>query len=371
MDSEMKIGVNAAFLNEKPTGVGVFTREVTARLCKIRENTLVFASVPSGTVRKIQKIETPPGIRGSIRLSHNIMRFLYTNTMMPAIIKKHDMKVLFCPIPEFPFFGRHHLVVTVHDLHPVYFPRQFGLSAIHYKIALKLLSRHNNRVIVPSDFVRKELLRLTKISEENIDIVPLGYDSALFRPAGEDIKQDFLGRHNMKGPFILFVGSLFPYKNIMTLVKAFMNIKDRISHSLIIIGKKEVSSERLPEDGRIQYLDYVRKDDMPRFYSYADLLVHPSFVEGFGITILEAMACGTPVISSRGGSLPEIVGDAGILFDPEDGKALEEAILRVIHNKDLQRQLREKGLSRIERFSWDRTAEGVLSACEKVFRGMK
>jgi glycosyltransferase involved in cell wall biosynthesis len=138
--------------------------------------------------------------------------------MMPAIIKKHDMKVLFCPIPEFPFFGRHHLVVTVHDLHgrhhlvvtvhdlhPVYFPRQFGLSAIHYKIALKLLSRQNSRVIVPSDFVRKELLRLTKISEENIDIVPLGYDSALFRPAGEDIKQDFLGRHNMKGPFILFV----------------------------------------------------------------------------------------------------------------------------------------------------------------------
>ena len=110
------------------------------------------------------------------------------------------------------------------------------------------------------------------------------------------------------------MGNLFPYKNIRALAEAFLKIKDRIDHCLVIVGRKEFAAGQLITDERILYMDYVPDEDLPRFYSYADLLVHPSLSEGFGLTPLEAMACGTPVVSSNAGALPEVVGDAGMSF---------------------------------------------------------
>lgn len=364
----MKIGVNATFLNEKPTGVGIFTREVSTRLSALKKNTIVFTSVSFDTVQDIHIKKTPAGIRGSLKLLNNLSRLIYNNTVLPAMVKKHGVNLLYCPIMEFPFVPLSPLIVTVHDLHPFYFPEQFGLAGSYFKFSLKLLPRFARRVTVPSNFVKRELLRVVKIRSDIIDVVPLGYDSAIFKPHGDELKQDFLKSYGIRGPFILFVGSLFPYKNIKTLIKAFLDIKNSIPHSLVIIGKKELSVEYLHEDERILYLDYVRVEKIPEFYSYADMLVHPSLVEGFGMTILEAMACGTPVIASNGGSLPEVVGDGGILFDPTDSQALGEIILKVINNESLRKELIEKGLIQVKKFSWDRTVKDILLSCEKALK---
>ncbi len=367
----MKIGINATFLNEKPTGVGVFTREVSARLCALNKGTLVFTSVSLNTAQEIQIRKTPIRIRGSLKLSNNLSRLIYNNTVLPAMVKKHAINPLYCPIMEFPFVPLSPLIVTVHDLHPVYFEKQFGLAGSYFKLSLKLLSRFARRVIVPSNFVKRELLKAVKIRSDIIDVIPNGYDSTLFKPQSNELKQSFLETYGIRWPFILFVGSLFPYKNVKTLLKAFLDIKGRIPHSLIVIGRKELSPESLQEDERIIYLNYVRAEEIPKFYSYADLLVHPSLTEGFGMTVLEAMACGTPVISSNGGALPEVVGDGGILFDPTDSRALREKILQVIKNEGLRKELIEKGFRQVKRFSWDSTAEGILQTCEKALSGMK
>lgn len=364
----MKIGINATFLNEKPTGVGVFTREISVRLCALNKNTHVFASVSLDTVQELNIRKTPVAIRGSLKLLNNLNRLIYCNTVLPIMVKKYGVDVLYCPILEYPFIPAAPLVVTVHDLHPVYFPEQFGLSADYFKISLRFLPRLAHRIVVPSHFVKKELLKVLDINSESIDVIPLGYNSTVFNPQGDEMRRNFLKSYGIKEPFILFVGSSFPYKNIKTLLKAFIDIKGKIQHSLIIIGRKELSPEPLQEDEKVRYLDYVSNYELPKFYSYADLLVHPSLTEGFGMTILEAMACGAPVISSKGGSLPEVVGDAGILFDPEDSNKLSELILTVINNEGLRKDMIEKGFNNVKRFSWDSTAEGILESCEKALK---
>lgn len=361
----MRIGINAAFLNEKPTGIGVFTREVSQRLCSLHKDTVVYSSIPLNSF--VEK--TPVSLRGSIKFSRNLCRFLYTNVVFPFKVKKSGMDVLYCPIMEFPFIPTAPLVVTVHDLHPLYFPDQFGYSTYHFRFSLGLLPFVARRMVVPSNFVKKELLKAVSLDAEDVDVVYEGYNSSLFMPRGREMRREFLERYHIRAPYILFVGSLFPYKNIKVLLESFVDVKKRIPHSLIIIGKKEVSREPLLEDERIHYLDYVSADELPFFYSYADLLVHPSLFEGFGITILEAMACGTPVISSGSGSLPEVVGDAGILFDPLDSEKLGEIILDVTTNEGLRNQMREQGFRQIKQFSWDKTAEGILRSCECALKG--
>jgi len=367
----LKIGINASFLNEKPTGIGVFTKEVSTRLCALNKGTIVFTSASLDTVQEIQIRKTPVKVRGSLKLSNNLSRLIYNNTVLPAMVKKYEIDPLYCPIMEFPFVPLSPLIVTVHDIHPVYFPEQFGLAGSYFKFSLKLLSRFARRVIVPSNFVKRELSKAIKIRSDIIDVIPYGYNSFLFKPHSDETKEDFLKSYGIRGPFILFVGSLFPYKNIKTLLKAFLDIKNSIPHSLVIIGKKEVSTEPLQEDERIWYLDYVGTEKITKFYSYADILVHPSLVEGFGMTILEAMACGTPVIASNRGSLPEVVGDGGILFDPTDSRVLDEIILTVINSENLRKELIEKGLRRVKKFSWDRTAESILQSCERALKEKK
>lgn len=362
-DIYMKIGINAVYLNDTPTGIGNFTKEVIIRICRNLES-IVYAPMPLGQC-KIK--DTPKSICGSKKLLDNLRRLFYINTVLPHAIKKEKIHMLYCPIAEVPFKDISiPVVVTVHDLHPIYFEDQFGLSSKYFKITLSLLPKIASRITVPSLFVKYELIRHSRIKADKIDVVYNGYDSCHFKPMDEDKRQGFLSSYNIKRPYILFVGSLFEYKNLKVLIKAFMNIKDKIGHNLIVIGKREVATEKLYEDERIIYLDYVRYEDLPYFYSYADVFVHPAFFEGFGLSVLEAMACGTAVISSSGGSLPEVVGDGGLLFDPNDSTSLSSLMLKVINDGDFRQKIVQRGLVRSSQFSWDKTAKGLIEVFHKV-----
>ncbi len=368
----MKIGINATFLHEKPTGLGVFTeglsRFITTRL---NGEALVFSPIPVEGVTENSFRRVPLSIKGSMRFRNNLFRTIYLNTVLPLRCRHEKIDVLFCPMIEFPFIPVVPLVVHVHDLHPIQFSSQFGRAAVFLRLSLHILKRVVKRITVSSGYVKKELLKATGIREEKIDIVPLAYNESLFHTCAPEEESSFFEKYSLKRSYILSVGNLFPYKNINTLTEAFLKIKDRIDHCLVIVGRKEFASGRLVEDERIFYMDYVPDEDLPRFYSYADLLVHPSLSEGFGLTPLEAMACGTPVVSSNAGALPEVVGDAGISFDPVDTRALSDIILDVLNNKGLRGELIEKGFKRIKLFSWEKTAAGILRTCERAATGKK
>lgn len=364
----MKIGINATFLSEKPTGAAILTVTVSRIMSRHHKEILLFSpfvyhDIPSDLIYKV-----PEAMKGSQRLSNSLYRIFYINTILPALCKLRHVDVLYCPILEFPFIPLVPLVVHIHDLHFIHFPSEFGLAEPRMKFSLKIIKQIAKRVIVPSQFTKDELLKMTTISETMIDIIPNAYNSNIFKPMPIEMRRDFFNKYELRGKYILFVGSLFPYKNFGTLIEAFLQIKNQIPHSLVIVGRKEFSSEPLMNDKRIRYMDYVPSEDLPLFYSYADLFVHPSLREGFGIPPLESMACGTPVISSNGGSLPEVIGDAGIFFDPQDSSSLSQLILNVINNEKLRKELVEKGFRQAEKFSWNKTAEGILESCEKALK---
>ena len=360
----MKIGIDATFLNEKPTGVGVFTKEISERLSKLHRETLIFTSVPMNAPVRA----TPLTLRGSTRRADNVLRFIYTNTILPVAARKAGVDVLFCPITEFPFVPQTSLVVTVHDFHQLHFREQFGLASRHFAFSMRLLRTIATRVLVPSQFVKRELLARARLDAGSVDVVPEGYDSLLFKPRDASGCGAFFSRWGLGHPYILCVGSLFPYKNVETLVRSFEAVRHLIPHDLLIIGRKDVARRSLPGGDRVRYLGYIDSEELPYFYSYTDLFVHPSLMEGFGITVLEAMACGAPVLSSSGGSLPEVVGQAGMFFDPLDGEALSRAIVEVLSSPSLRQELREKGFMQARKFSWDRAAADVLASCETAAR---
>jgi glycosyltransferase involved in cell wall biosynthesis len=364
----MKIGINAMFLGEKPTGVGVCTREISRALFQLHKEIIFFSPVSHTDMPYVSAHKVSDVMRGSPRLLNNLLRMVYTNTALPIRCKLSGIDVLYCPITEFPFVPLVPLVVHVHDLHPVYFPSQFGLAASRLKFSLKIMDRVAKRVLVSSEFVKRELMDMTNMSAESIDVIPLSYRRDLFKPMPPEMRKDFLNRYSLSGNYILFVGTLFPYKNLKTLLNAFSSIRSRIPHSLVIIGRREFAEGLPAGNHRIIYLDYVRTEDLPFFYSYADVFVYPSLREGFGIAPLEAMACGTPVISSSGGSLPEVIANAGVLFDPEDSEMLASLILQVLRDKKIRAELVDRGFRHVKKFSWDRTAEEIISACNKALK---
>ena len=365
----MKIGINATHLNEEPTGIGVVTREVARNLYRLHRNVLTFTSLPGNSLAAGPVFRVPASTRGSKKLKNNLLRAVYLNTVLPLQARRSRIDVLYCPILEFPRFPLSPLVVTVHDLQPLAYPSQFGLSVHYFRYCLNRLSRVAARVTVVSGFVRKELLAATDLREELIDVIPNGYDAALFRPQDPALRDAFLSKYSLGGRYILYVGTLFPYKNVGLLADAFLGIADRLDHRLVIVGRRSPGDEILPRSDRIRYMDYVAHGDLPKFYAYADMLVHPSLSEGFGLTPLEAMACGTPVLASCRASLPEVVGDAGILFDPTDAGELGSLILKVASDKSLRAGMRERGLKRAGDFSWEKMAAGILESCRKAARG--
>lgn len=362
----MKIGINATFLNEKPTGAASFTQETFRIISEINKETIIFSPLIFDTRLSESIYKVPDSTKGSPRLTNSLCRLLYINSILPLICRLKNIEVLYCPIMEFPFIPSVPVVVHIHDLHFIHFPSDFGLAAPRMKISLRLIKTVAKRAVVSTEFIKKELLEMTNIAENMIDVVPLAYNSNLFRPAPLESKRDFLIKYQIKGEYILFISSLFPYKNLKTLADAFLRIKNLIPHCLVVVGRREFSAGPLVQDERILYMDYVPAHDMPLFYSYADIFIYPSLREGFGIPPLEAMACGTPVISSNGGSLPEVVGDAGILFDPLDSKTLAELTLALINNKPFKKELIEKGFRHIKNFSWEKTSKGILMSCKKA-----
>lgn len=275
------------------------------------------------------------------------------------------------------FFGKfihftRSAIITVHDLYDTaYFPDS------HLNIKRRLYSLLDRKgikkavhIICPSNFTKQEVIRYLGIDSEKISVVYNGIDHDLFKPQkNESIELDY----------ILFVGSEQPRKNLETLLKAFYKVKkdNRFRKlKLLKVGNPEKEKYRkktlriinelgLKKD--VLFTGYVKFEELPIYYSNAKCFVLPSVCEGFGLTPIEAMACGCPVIVSGAGSLPEVVGDAGIIIkNPHDVDGFAEAIKELLTNDGLREDLIEKGFRRAKLFSWDKTAEEIKEIYKKL-----
>jgi glycosyltransferase involved in cell wall biosynthesis len=272
-----------------------------------------------------------------------------------------------------PFFGKRvKHVISVHDVLPWSRPWAFPFKhRLVTKLALARVRKQADLVLVPSEAVREEVVRYLKVDKGRILVRPWGCE-ARFRPAGDPGRvAQVLRRYQLAEPYILFVGTIEPRKDLLTLVRAFAQLRTlhhETALKLVIAGGRgwgegsvvrAVQALALEED--VIFTGFVEEDDLPDLYRGAALFVYPSLYEGFGLPILEAMACGVPVITSNVSSMPEVAGQAAILVEPKQPEALAAAMASVLNDGQLRDTLRRRGLERAGRFSWEDVARQVLA----------
>jgi len=259
--------------------------------------------------------------------------------------------------------------VSIHDLSPLDHPEWFAPAfALWYRLLLPALARRARRVIVPSAFTARSLRRRFNLAEEKLVLAPGSVDPARFHPVDP---QPVRRRYNLPRRYLLFVGSLQPRKNLSGLLAALETLQQRFPEVELVAAGAE--SPHFRRDGldagktRVRFLGYVPDEVLPALYSGAEAFVLPSWYEGFGLPVLEAMACGCPVAASCAGSLPEVVGEAGLLFDPAVREDIERRLAALLADAGLRQELRQRGLERAGLFSWERSA-GLI---DDAIRGLR
>lgn len=268
------------------------------------------------------------------------------------------------------------LVVTVHDLsflrHPEWFTRG---RAMYYRAAIQPTVRRADLILADSTATADDLRALLGVSPERIVVTPLGVDDR-FEPATATRIAEVRRAYRLPEGFFLYLGTIEPRKNLPRVIEAFDAVAGSCELDLVIAGREgwRPESTRIAyalsrNRSRIHFPGFVSSEDIPAVLSAAEIFVWPSLWEGFGLPPLEAMACGVPVIASSTSSLPEVVGDAGILVDPEDAGAIAEAMRRLADDPALRARFRDAGRARSREFTWRRTAELTARAYERVLGG--
>ena len=273
------------------------------------------------------------------------------------------------------------LVLTVHDLAFRLLPHTAPLATREWLSRLEHSLRQARRVIAVSEQTRRDLLETYPVKADRISVVPLGVDTDLYRPASADAVKAVTKKYGIEPPYVLTLGGIEPRKNLPAIVQAYALLNADVRPALVLAGPVaplnpegwavlRPALKDLPPQVRehIVFTGYVSETDKVALLSGAEALIFPSLYEGFGLPVIEAMACGTPVLTSNLSALPETAGDAALLVDPGEVEAIAEGMERVLVEASLKDRLRASGLARAKTFSWERTAvrtaEVLHQACD-------
>ncbi|PNX48592.1 MAG: hypothetical protein BV457_01160 [Thermoplasmata archaeon M9B1D] len=259
--------------------------------------------------------------------------------------------------------GKYKSIMTVYDVCPFLLPETYSKDvADYYNYIFPKRLEKADKIITISKNTKKDLVNYFNIDKDKIEVIYLGVE-----------KKYSYSNKIKKNKYILSVGTLQPRKNFVNLIKAFSLIKNNFEHKLVIVGKKgsdyinileEIKKHNL--ENRVFIQGYISDKQLIEIYKSADLFVFPSLYEGFGLPPLEAMACGIPVIASNTSSLPEVIGDAGIMIDPKNVNDIADAIKKILNSEKLKNDLILKGLERTKMFEWKNTSNKILKIYEDI-----
>jgi glycosyltransferase involved in cell wall biosynthesis len=267
-------------------------------------------------------------------------------------------------------------VSTIHDVIPFIYPNSSTfLDWIIYHCWLPVAVRRLDGIITVSYQSKRDIVRHLPVRSEKVTVVP-NAANARYCPLPVEEVRSVLTRFSIDLPYILYVGSTSARKNVLRLVEAYALLRRwSLRWTLVIAGgghgkhgRVREAVERLDLSDNVHFIGYVGEAELPALYNGADLFIFPSLYEGFGLPVLEAMACGTPVVTSNVSSLPEVAGDAALLVDPYNVGEIAEAMRRVLQGPTLAEELRAKGLERAKQFTWEQTARQTLSVYAKVLQ---
>lgn len=368
----MNIGIDAHMLGQNETGNETYILELVRALAQRETGDTFFVYVEAPEV-------LPPDVRAArhVRVvqyaTRSGMTRLLRELAQRAARDKLDVLHISYNAPlRLPTACA--LVVTIHDIsfeeHPEWFPRKLRAFL---KWSVPRSARMARAILTDTQSAKSDLVRLYRLPHEKVFVTPYAAH-ARFQPIhDQEALRQVRAKYNTSDKFVLVVGNMQQRKNLVRLMQVFAKVKRTraLPHKLVIVGQSLWRAEEAMARARalgdsVVLTGYVPDADLPLLYNAADIFCYPSLYEGFGLPVLEAMACGTPVIASNVSSLPEVAGDAARLVDPYDEHAIAEALRELAENDALRHTLRVKGLAHARQFSWERTAQQTLQVYERA-----
>jgi len=356
-----KIGIDIQTTLGQKTGFGFYVSNLTEQLKKIDKKNKYAFFKPA----EERDFNAP-------------RRFLWDQFKLPRLARAAHVDLLHQPAFSAPVFFKGKTVVTVHDIIAILFGGDIPFYSRQYFARWMPFSyRFADKIICVSEHTKQDLIKHLGVPEEKMVVIPEAAGSR-FKPIKDRRKIDkILDKYYIDGRYILHIGTLNPRKNLEFLIRVFNRIHKMMPDiKLVITGKKGWYYENLFEAVRhlglekfIIFTGYIEDEEAPYLYNGADVYAFPSIYEGFGLPPLEAMSCGTPVVASNTSSIPEVVGDAGVLLSPKDVESWVKAILRILRDKPLREKMTTASLKQAKKFSWRKTARQTVEVYEEVLRG--
>ena len=370
----MRVAIDAIPLVAAKTGIGHYTDALADSLARIHTDHQYTLLSPFDFAFPVRE-GTPPNLSKVFLPMRSIFRHWWL-VGSSALMQMSPYDLFHGTNYCIPIFAPCPTVVTVHDL------SLFNQSHTHDddnvrrgRRRIPVMMKRASLIIAPSEWTRQEILARFPIHPERIRVVAEAAREGMV-PLPPEACQEVLKRHGLTQPYLLYVGTIEPRKNLPLLLRAYHALLTSTPHRprLVIAGGKGWKYEevfdlvdQLQLREQVQFLGYVDDEDLPALYSSTACFVYPSVYEGFGLPPLEAMACGAPVITSNATSLPEVVGEAGLMHPASEAEALTAGLARILGETGLRQHLREAGLARSAQFSWDRAARETQAIYDEVF----
>ncbi|MBP5973523.1 glycosyltransferase family 4 protein [Brasilonema sp. CT11] len=356
---------NLSIVFSQPTGISNYAKNLFPFLKTLNPTLLTAQNYPEFKCYSIPDNLTPAqGTKG------HFDRLVWTQFKLPKIYKKLKSQLIFSPLPEAPLYANCRFIVMVHDLIPLRFPKLLSPLTQYSRYYIPQVLAQAQHIICNSHATAKDIIDFYQISPSKITAIPLAHDANHFCPT----HLDHCGLNSqLTKPYFLYIGRHDPYKNLHKLITAFAALSHNQDYELWLAGPQDkrftpllqTQVQELKITDKVKFLNYVPYSELPKIISGAIALVFPSLWEGFGFPVLEAMACGTPVITSNLSSLPEVAGDAGLLINPYNVEEMTQAMEAIATNSVLRQHLSTQSINRASQFSWEKTGLATVEVLSR------
>ncbi len=381
----MRLGINGFFWGQETTGSGQYTRELVHGLTTIPKGPecLLFRLRSNGAEKEVAALGgkmQEQFLSSPIPLTENMSKLWFEQISFPRACLDRQVDVAHVPYFAPPLQANSKIVVTIHDLIPLILPAYQGSILVRlYTRLVAAAARRATAIITDSHSSKKDITGLLRIPSDRVHVIHLAAKE-MFRPVRDRQRLDMIReKYGLQGEYILYLGGFDQRKNLRTLLAAFALMDDSLRERarLVIAGHLPQENspffpdprplvEKLGLQDKVSFVGWVPERDKPALYSGAKLFMFPSLYEGFGLPPLEAMACGTAVITSNRSSLLEIGGEGALLVDPDDVDSLAKAMTSLMEDEERRRELAARGLEQAQRFSWHKTVAETMALYQSV-----